>query len=184
MKLPCSINYYAQHTYSLTLEFLAYDFPPIFVLLSYIVIFAKIFQRSLRSLRKRVLPVGGMTITFTLATQHNSSTAGSNDIVPLPVNANSLKKPALPVNTSSTQTTESKMYKLFALLALCVLICFIPAMIYYLAVDFNDYWNDTLFAVVTCLQYGSCALNPLIYHSSLPGIQRAIKNIFVKKSPN
>ncbi|XP_055345265.1 C-C chemokine receptor type 1-like [Paramacrobiotus metropolitanus] len=81
MTLPCFINYDAQPSYTLVLEFLGFDTPLLFVLSSYVAIMFKMNRRS-----------------------HRNRTA-------------------------------------------------------------------------TCLQYTSCMFNPLIYHSSLPGLRKAVKNL-------
>ncbi|XP_055332564.1 uncharacterized protein LOC129584433 [Paramacrobiotus metropolitanus] len=168
MTLPCAVNFGAQHTYSLVVEFIGYDVPPVFVLFSYIVIFTKLFRRTLRKLLKnRVVTAPNTSNAFTLAmSKQEASAYGTGETVPETKSA------------KQKHHGEKRMFSLFALLALCVLICFIPPMIYFLVVDFMAYWNVTLFQISICLMYLSCVFNPLIYHASLPEVQKAIKKLF------
>ncbi|XP_055345262.1 lysophosphatidic acid receptor 4-like [Paramacrobiotus metropolitanus] len=125
--------------------------------LCYIAIFTKLSRRP-RKTRVGALPTDAMESGATGSTQ---SSIGVPD-----------------KRRNRRMAEEAKKYKLFTLLAICDLVCFVPPTIYYWSVEFFDYWNDNLYVAATCLQYLSCMFNPIIYHSSLPSLQKAIKNLF------
>ncbi|XP_055356977.1 melatonin-related receptor-like isoform X1 [Paramacrobiotus metropolitanus] len=167
MTLPCAVNFGAQRTYALVVEILAYDLPPLFVLSSYVVIFTKLFRRMLRKRGNRVLNAPSNSLTFTAAiSKPEASAYGTGETV------------ADIRSTKQKHHNERRMFSLFALLALCVLICFIPPIIYFLVADFTGYWNVTLFHTCIVLEYLSCVFNPLIYHASLPEVQKLLKDCF------
>ena len=83
--------------------------------------------------------------------------------------------PAKKENKVNSEKTERGLYQALVWIAGFLVVLWTPAGAYFLySATHESYFNADFYTVVLCLEYSSCAINPLIYHRSLPDIQRAM----------
>ena len=78
----------------------------------------------------------------------------------------------------SALNPERRMFTALFWIGIVTIVFWVPGVLFFLVIAVDpDLFNVTAAQVLLSLQSTSCVINPLIYHSSLPDIRRAINQL-------
>ncbi|GAU87703.1 hypothetical protein RvY_00514 [Ramazzottius varieornatus] len=178
----CVTNIKAQELYTAFLELVVYGGPLVFVLFCYILMAYKLRNRRFQQ-RKRVNPVEATSRSH-MVPRSSMVAAGQSKAPGSLAQTGSSEGVILTSAEYATRSArlENRLNRSLLILAFVGLICWTPAIVYYLVAIFQaDFSIPLYYDIAIALEFLNCMVNPIIYHYSLPDIRKAVGNLFGKR---